>query len=72
MIEKRIICDKCGKEITNFNYYNKLKFTLRYWHGGSIGGSEDDENFDIDLCEECANSLSWLLNKWIKGNRFME
>lgn len=62
MIEKRIICDKCCKEITNFNYYNKLMFTLRYWHGGS----EDDENFDIDLCEECANSLSWVLKKWLK------
>jgi len=69
MIVKKIICDKCGKEITNLNYYNKLKFTLRYWHGGSMGGREDDENFDIDICEECAISLSGLLEKWMNENK---
>jgi hypothetical protein len=68
MIVKKIICDKCGKEITNLTYYNKLKFTLRYWRGGSMGGREDDENFDIDICGECAGSLSLLLKRWTCEN----
>ena len=62
------ICDKCGKEITVFDLYeNHIEFTLHYWHGGSIGGSEDDVNFDFDLCSDCARELNGIIKNWLNG-----
>jgi len=45
-----------------------VEFTLEYWHGGSIGGEEDRDHFDLDLCDDCSRELSYMIKKWIKEN----
>ena len=57
MIEKKIICDRCGKECEHSRLSRgqrifRYKFFLRK--------SDDDI---IDLCQECYDSLA----EWMKG-----
>ena len=66
MKKTTITCDHCGKEIVGYDYRNHIEFTLSYWHGGSIGGSEDEDNFTLDLCGDCAQELSYILREWNK------
>ena len=47
MKKKQIIKrDRCGEDISPdvlmYGCSSHIKFTLRYWHGGSLGGKEDD------------------------------
>lgn len=68
MKKQTIICDRCGKDITgSTNYRNHLDITLEYWHGGSLGGIEDEDNFDVDLCDDCAQKLSTIIDKFLKN-----
>lgn len=60
---KEIICDFCGKDMSHDYYKNHLETTLRYWHGGSCGGKEDEDKIDLWLCEDCAEKLSRYLNE---------
>ncbi len=64
-----ITCDRCGKDITLNKYYNRIAFNLYYWHGGSLGGEEDKDKFDFDICESCAEKLSNLINNWLKNEK---
>lgn len=71
-MRKEIVnCDKCGKDMTHSpnHYNNHLKFSLYYWHGGSVGGDEDKKEFDIDLCEDCARKLSGVLSSWLNNKK---
>ena len=63
-----ITCDRCGRE-TSDNYRNHVNFNLYYWHGGSIGGEEDKDKFDFDLCDSCAEKLSNLIDNWLKNKK---
>lgn len=70
-MRKEIIkCDRCGKDISPdvlmYRYSSHIEFTLRYWHGGSMGGSEDEDNFVLDLCDNCSKELSGNIRKWLK------
>ena len=67
MRKEIITCDKCGCDMTGtvFNQ-NHLNFTLRYWHGGSMGGNEDKTKFDIDLCENCSRELAGYIRHWLR------
>ena len=67
MKKTTITCDRCGKEINGYEYHNHLDFCLDYWHGGSLGGSEDEEKFDVDLCGDCAQELSYNIKQWLKN-----
>ena len=64
-----ITCDRCGKDLILDNYHNRINFNLYYWHGGSLGGEEDKDKFELDLCENCAEKLSQMLEKWIKNKK---
>ena len=64
-----ITCDKCGKNLDLDNYHNHVKIDLYYWHGGSMGGEEDRDKFDFDLCESCAEKLSNLIDNWLKNKK---
>ena len=70
-MKKQIIkCDRCGKDISPdvlmYGCSSHIEFTLEYWHGGSIGGSEDQDNFVLDLCDDCSKKLSENISKWLK------
>jgi len=73
MKEEVIKCDKCGKNISPkklmYGCSSHVEFTLEYWHGGSIGGEEDRDHFDLDLCDDCSRELSYMIKKWIKENK---
>ena len=71
MRKEIVTCDKCGKDMTDGNQYynNHLKFTLRYWQGGSMGGDEDESKFDIDLCEDCTRELSGNIRQWLREKK---
>ena len=64
-----ITCDRCGIDLETQGYRNHVNFNLYYWHGGSIGGEEDKEKFDFDLCESCARKLTNLINNWLKNEK---
>ena len=64
-----ITCDSCGKDIASDKYYNRIAFNLYYWHGGSLGGEEDKDKFDFDICESCAEKLSNLIDNWLKNKK---
>ena len=66
MKKTTITCDRCGEEISGHAYLSHIDIILRYWHGGSVGGLEDEEKFDIDLCGDCACELSGKLKVWLK------
>ena len=63
-------CDRCGDDISPdkimYGRRSHIAFTLEYWHGGSIGGEEDRDHFNYDLCEDCSRELSWIMRKWMK------
>jgi len=65
-----IICDRCGKDISpDKRMYSKIShigFTLEYWHGGSMGGEEDRDRYDLDLCEDCSRDLARVMDGWLK------
>ena len=44
-----------------------IKFTLRYWHGGSLGGKEDEDDVELDLCDDCSRYLSDNIKKWLEN-----
>lgn len=73
MRKEVIKCDRCGKDISPDVVYaentSHLKFKLNYWHGGSIGGEEDIERFELDLCNDCSRDLSYQIKEWIKIKR---
>lgn len=59
MIEKKIICDRCGRECEYSRYSRgqrvfRNKFFLR----------KSDDDF-IDLCQECYDSLA----EWMKSGK---
>lgn len=60
-----IKCDRCGKDITDSQYKNHIRFTIRYWHGGSMGGSEDEDCHEFDLCDDCAMEYGSLTRKFM-------
>ena len=62
-----ITCDRCGKKISGNAYLSHVNITLRYWHGGSMGGKEDEDNIAFDLCEDCARELSYKMQDWLKN-----
>ena len=68
-----IKCDRCGKDISPDVVYaentSHLEFELNYWHGGSIGGEEDIDRFELDLCNDCSRDLSYQIKEWIKIKR---
>ena len=67
----QVTCDRCGKDAVNPHYHycqNHLKLMLIYWHGGSVGGKEDEENFEFDLCEKCAEEFSNMIKGFLKNN----
>lgn len=73
-MRKQVIkCDKCGKNISPDVVYaentSHIKFALNYWHGGSIGGEEDIDRFELDLCDDCSRELSYLIKEWIKEKK---
>lgn len=73
MRKEVITCDRCGKDITlsvqMWNRQHHINLNLYYWHGGSMGGEEDIDNFNIDLCDECARDLSNNISKWLNSKK---
>ncbi len=67
----KIICDKCGKEIGSY-YISHVNLCLRYWHGGSIGGEEDEDKYSFDLCDDCSRQLSYKIKDWLKAKKKQE
>lgn len=63
-----ITCDRCGKDL-DLTYRNHINFNLYYWHGGILGGEEDNDKFDLDICESCAEKLSKLIDNWRKNKK---
>ena len=61
-----IKCDRCGRDITDSRYKNHISFTLRYCHYGSIGGSEDEDEHEFDLCDDCAIEYGVLTKNFIE------
>ena len=73
-MRKQIIkCDRCGKDISPdvlmYGCSSHIEFTLKYWHGGSVGGEEDSDHFKLDLCDECSRKLSYMINNWLKERK---
>lgn len=66
MKTEKFVCDKCKKEIKNAQYLSHVDISLRYWHGGSMGGEEDIDRYTFDLCGDCAEQLSSNIKKWLK------
>lgn len=61
-----ITCDRCGKDITNnIQYLNNINLNLKYWHGGSMGGEEDVDRLQCEICGDCARSLYYTFKKWL-------
>ncbi len=60
-----IKCDRCGKDITDSHYKNHIYFDVRYWHGGSMGSSEDEDRHEFDLCSDCAMEYGSLTRKFL-------
>lgn len=54
---QRFYCDKCGKEITDFNDY--LNTTVHTPTTGILVG---------DLCKKCYDNLLNLINNFTKGD----
>ena len=73
MKEETYKCDRCGEDITlgvqMWHRPHHVNFALYYWHGGSMGGEEDVDRFDFDLCDNCARQLSSLIKNWLKENK---
>lgn len=70
MSKKEIVkCDKCGKDISpdviQYGCKSHIEFELNYWHGGSLGGREDTDEFEIDLCDDCSRKLAQMINNWL-------
>lgn len=55
------------KEVGSF-MASMINTRFNAWHGGSIGGEEDKDKFDFDLCESCAEELSNLIDIWLKNS----
>lgn len=70
MKEVVIKCDRCGEDISPsvilYGNRSHIKFELNYWHGGSIGGDEDIDKFELDLCDDCSRELSHKIKEWLK------
>jgi len=68
-----VTCDRCGKDISPdkslYGHRSHIQFTLEYWHGGSMGGEEDRDHFNLDLCESCSRVLSMRLKEWLKNKK---
>lgn len=73
MRKEVIKCDKCGEDISPdrilYGKKSHIEFELNYWHGGSVGGEEDIDRFELDLCDNCSRELSQNINDWIKSNK---
>lgn len=67
---EQIKCDRCGKDISPetilYGCKSHINFELEYWHGGSMGGDEDIDKFELDLCDECSRDLSYNIKNWLK------
>ena len=57
---RKLICDKCGREIdAGFDYFVEMEPTSKI----TIPNGTNDE-LHFDLCKNCTNSLvEWLKNK---------
>ena len=71
-MKKQIIkCDRCGEDISPdvlmYGCSSHIKFTLRYWHGGSLGGKEDEDDVELDLCDDCSRYLSDNIKIWLEN-----
>ena len=66
-----IKCDRCGKDISPdkilYGRKSHIEFTLEYCHYGSIGGKEDEDYFELDLCDKCSSDLSYKMKNWLKS-----
>lgn len=69
MRKETILCDRCGKDITDSEYHNHIDLELKYWHGGSMGGEEDIDYHELDLCHDCARDLSMFIKTWKKSEK---
>lgn len=76
MKEEIVKCDKCGKDISPkkrlYASASHIEFQLEYWHGGSVGGLEDIDEFKLDLCDDCSRELSCMIQNWIKPKKIKE
>ena len=59
MVEKKIICDRCGKECE----YSRFSRGQRIFRNKFYTRKSDDDI--IDLCQEYYDSLA----KWMKGDK---
>jgi len=59
-------CDRCGKDISSDTYKTHLNLELYYRHYGSIGGDEDIDELDFDLCDDCSRILSYNIKRFLK------
>lgn len=60
-------CDCCGEKTEKIHFKGSiLKFEMEEWSGGSMGGSEDAEHCDIELCADCAHKIESFLKDEMK------
>ena len=70
MIQEIITCDFCKKVIDPKDYHSHIAVDLHYWHGGSMGGTEDDDEYRLDLCGDCSRRLSEIIKQQLeKGGK---
>ena len=73
MRKEVVKCDKCHGDISPDKIFyartSHIEFTLVYWHGGSIGGKEDEDNFELDLCDDCSRELSQMITNWLSTKK---
>ena len=73
MKKEFIKCDRCGKDISPdkrlYGRFSHIEFVLEYWHGGSIGGEEDEDNYALDLCDDCSRDLATKIDAWLNKKK---
>lgn len=69
-IERKVICDSCGKEIVEGHFhFSKLYMKTFSYGGGSMGGNEDYRDIYADLCEHCCCEIESFLTNTMKIKR---
>jgi len=73
-MKKEVIkCDRCGRDISPdklmYGCKSHIELDLEYCHYGSIGGSEDIDHFELDLCDDCSRDLSAFIKYWLKHKK---
>lgn len=73
MKKQVLICDRCGKDISQDTILHGCKsninIDLEFCHYGSMGGEEDLEHFELDLCDDCSRDLYYKLKNWLKEKK---